>query len=109
MNRYCQAHIDCIANFAVAIEPCLNPKENADKKMIVISITNLLKFKCHKQIALFIAEKGPECIGSKKEELITCYNENLGKYIGPNAMPDNLLQLTENYCRYYYYYFTLMA
>ncbi|KAG4075297.1 hypothetical protein HA402_003088 [Bradysia odoriphaga] len=99
-NKYCRKRtiaIECMNVFTVAIEPCLDEKEVAGKTTFVKIFTNLLNFVCHKdgdQIALFIAEKGPECFNSKKDALITCINSTMSGYI-PSETPtvDNLPQL----------------
>lgn len=98
--RYCRKRtiaIECMKDFTVAIEPCLNEKEVASKKTFVNIFTNLLNFVCHKdgdQIALFIAEKGPECFKNKQDALIHCINSTMSGYI-PSETPtvDNLPQL----------------
>lgn len=98
--RYCRKRtiaIDCMKDFTVAIEPCLNEQELGNKKTFVNIFTNLLNFVCHKdgdQIALFIAEKGPECFNSKKDALMNCINSTMSSYI-PSETPtvDNLPQL----------------
>lgn len=84
-------------NFTVSIEPCLDAEEIAHKKSFVNIFTNLLNFVCHKdgdQIALFIAEKGPECFTEKKDALTACFNSTMSSYI-PKETPtlDNLPQL----------------
>jgi hypothetical protein len=33
------------------------------------------------QIALFIAEEGPECFELKRDNLIGCFNKTMGKYV----------------------------
>lgn len=46
---------------------------------------SLLEFVCHEngnQIALFIAEEGPECFSEKKTALETCFNSTMSKYTG---------------------------
>lgn len=98
--RYCRRRttaIDCMRNFTTSIEPCLNEKEVANKKTFVNIFTNLLNFVCHKdgdQIALFIAEKGPECFNDKKDALTHCINSTLSSYIpsGQTTL-DNLPEL----------------
>jgi Protein of unknown function (DUF1397) len=58
--------------------------------MVFINITKrLVEFVCHEngnQIALFIAEKGPECFESKNDQLQSCANATLGKYMN-NQLP----------------------
>lgn len=98
-NRYCRKRtiaIECMQNFTVAMEPCLDTEEIAHKTTFVKIFTNLLNFVCHKegdQIALFIAEKGPECFQSKKDALATCFNATFGNYAVPNVTLETLPQL----------------
>ncbi len=76
-------------DFAVAVEPCLNEEEITGKTTFVKIFTNLLNFVCHKdgdQIALFIAEKGPECFTSKNDALQQCINTTMSRYI-PSETP----------------------
>lgn len=71
-------------NFTAVLEPCLEPKEIEGKRTFVKIFKNLLNFVCHKegdQIALFIAEKGPECFDQRKDELITCINSTFYGYL----------------------------
>lgn len=56
-------------------------------------VSNLLNFVCHKdgdQIALFIAEKGPECFTDKKDEMIVCLNSTFGSYLPDDLDTTNL-------------------
>lgn len=51
-------------------------------------LEQLLGFVCHKdgdQIALFIAEKGPECFAAKKDEMWRCVNETYGEQLASLA------------------------
>lgn len=79
-------------NLTEAIEPCLDPKEIEGQKTFVKIFTNLLNFVCHKdgdQIALFIAEKGPECFKEQKDNLYECLNSTFKKYMpAVNNTPD---------------------
>lgn len=71
-------------NFTAIIEPCLEPQEIEGKKTFVKIFKNLLNFVCFKdgdQIALFIAEKGPECFNDRKDDLITCMNGTFYKHL----------------------------
>lgn len=71
-------------NFTAVLEPCLEEKEIEGKRTFVKIFKNLLNFVCHKegdQIALFIAEKGPECFDQRKDEIITCMNSTLFDYL----------------------------
>lgn len=71
-------------NFTHIVEPCLEPKEIDGQKTFVKIFTNLLNFVCYKdgdQIALFIAEKGPECFEDKRPTLIQCLNNTFNNYL----------------------------
>ncbi|CAO1433833.1 unnamed protein product [Diamesa hyperborea] len=106
-NKYCKKRdqaMDCITNFTKSIEPCLT-KEEAEQKVVFTNIANnLLNFVCHKdgdQIALFIAENGPECFSNKSVAIQNCMNETFKGYVQAE-MPtiDNLpnLVLGEKEC-----------
>lgn len=62
------------------------PKEIDGEQTVIKIFTNLLNFVCHKdgdQIALFVAEKGPECFKAKQNKLIECVNSTFSKYATP--------------------------
>lgn len=88
-RRYCRRRstaLDCLSNFTQAIEPCLEPKEKDGEQTFVKVFKNLLNFVCHKdgdQIALFVAEKGPDCFKAKQDQLIECVNGTFSKYATP--------------------------
>lgn len=95
-------------NFTTEIEPCLNEDEIANKKTFVNIFVNLLNFICHKdgdQIALFIAEKGPDCFNDKKDNIFDCINSTFSSYV-PKEAPtiDNLPQfiIGVKQCKYVY-------
>lgn len=95
-NKYCRRRytaMDCVRNFTESISPCLSEPEIEHKKMFEKMMEQLFGFVCYKdgdQIALFIAEKGPECFGSKKDEMFQCVNETYGEPIAKMlGMKDN--------------------
>lgn len=66
------------------MDPCLEKKEIEGKQILVQIIEKLLNFVCYKEgdhIALFIAEKGPECFNEQKDNLITCINSTFYGYL----------------------------
>ncbi|KZC14568.1 27 kDa hemolymph protein, partial [Dufourea novaeangliae] len=76
----------CVSNFTAAIEPCLEPAEKENKKIIQNITDSLLNFVCFKEgdrIALFISANGPECLQSKQQEIGNCVNATFGKYVPP--------------------------
>lgn len=65
-------------------EPCLESQEIDGKQTFVKIFKNLLNFVCYKegdQIALFIAEKGPECFNERKDDLVHCINATFYQYL----------------------------
>lgn len=102
MSRYCGKRdiaTECMVNFTNVLEPCLDPKEIEGQRTFVKIFKNLLNFVCHKegdQIALFIAEKGPECFDERKSDLITCINATLFDYLPKeNELPKDTTVPTE--------------
>lgn len=87
LSRYCRRRytaMDCITNFTQAATSCLSETENSHKHMFEKMIEKLFGFVCHKdgdQIALFIAEKGPECFADKKDAMWQCVNTTYGESI----------------------------
>ncbi|KAG5670170.1 hypothetical protein PVAND_000451 [Polypedilum vanderplanki] len=90
-NKYCDKRgnaIECVDQFTKSLDPCLAKEEKKQKAVFINMTKSLLEFTCHEngnQIALFIAEEGPECFESKKDQLIECANKTLGKYANMNA------------------------
>ncbi|XP_053689356.1 27 kDa glycoprotein-like [Sabethes cyaneus] len=86
-NKYCRKRntlLECVNTFSNTIDPCLDDEEERHKGHGVDVFKNLLNFVCHKdgdQIALFIAEKGPECFLEQKDDLIRCVNETFSGYL----------------------------
>lgn len=86
-NKYCRrrtAGIECIDTFSNDVDACLDDDERESKRIMVNIVHGLLNFVCHKdgdQIALFIAEEGPECFQEQKDPLIDCFNSTLRGYL----------------------------
>ncbi|XP_052892825.1 27 kDa hemolymph protein-like [Anopheles moucheti] len=91
-NKYCRKRstlIECVNTFANAVDPCLEAEEKVFKTSGLDIFKNLLNFVCHKdgdQIALFIAEQGPECFLEQKNDLIACVNETLSGYVPDTSL-----------------------
>lgn len=85
-NKYCRKRntlLECVNTFSNSMDPCLDDDEERHKSHGVDVFKNLLNFVCHKdgdQIALFIAEKGPECFLEQKDDLIKCVNDTFSGY-----------------------------
>lgn len=86
-NKYCRRRstaIECINTFSNDVDVCLETDEKESKRILVNIVHGLLNFVCHKdgdQIALFIAEEGPECFEEQKQPLIDCFNSTLRGYL----------------------------
>lgn len=86
-NKYCRRRstaIECINTFSNDVDVCLDDEERESKRVLVNIVHGLLNFVCHKdgdQIALFIAEEGPECFQEQKQPLIDCFNSTLRGYL----------------------------
>uniref|UniRef100_A0A336L8A3 CSON005901 protein n=1 Tax=Culicoides sonorensis TaxID=179676 RepID=A0A336L8A3_CULSO len=86
-NKYCRKRetaINCVKNFTETIDPCLEPQERENKKIVIEIFTSLVNFVCHKdgdQIALFISEKGPECFKEKQADVLDCVNSTFKGYL----------------------------
>ena len=85
-HKYCekvpQAE-QCLMEFNEQLLPCLTPTERAQNAIMMRIVTSLLGFICHKngdQIALFIAEEGPECLDANKENISNCMNATFSAY-----------------------------
>ncbi|XP_055610514.1 27 kDa hemolymph protein isoform X2 [Uranotaenia lowii] len=86
-NKYCRKRntlLECVNTFSNTLDSCLDDEEERHKGYGLDVFKNLLNFVCHKdgdQIALFIAEKGPECFQEQKDDLIACANESLPEFL----------------------------
>lgn len=101
-NKYCRrrsAAIECVDTFSSKIDVCLDSEERESKVVLVNIVHGLLNFVCHKdgdQIALFIAEEGPECFSDQKDALIDCANKTLSGYLNeetPSSSTNELPKL----------------
>lgn len=86
-NKYCNKRdeaVQCVEKFNEKLLPCLDEEEKMSQDMFMRIVNSLLNFICHKggdQIALFIAEKGPECLESKREGIEQCINNTFSDYV----------------------------
>lgn len=86
-NKYCNKRpeaVKCVEEFNEKLVPCLEEDERENQVVFMRIVNSLLNFICHKggdQIALFIAEKGPECLESKKDDIQQCLNSTFSHYI----------------------------
>ncbi|XP_049312518.1 27 kDa glycoprotein-like [Bactrocera dorsalis] len=91
-NKYCNKQpelLTCVSDFNNKLAACLDKEEKEHLNVFKRIIKSLLSPICHKsgeQTALFIAEKGPECLYSKKDDIQNCINS----YIPKNGFDDSL-------------------
>ncbi|KAH8420185.1 hypothetical protein KR009_007072 [Drosophila setifemur] len=74
----------CLKDFNDALLPCLTREERSHNSVMQRISDKLLEFICYKngdQIALFIAEQGPECLQQSREGIANCLNGTFGKYL----------------------------
>lgn len=97
-NKYCLKRpeaLKCIEDFNSKLTPCLDKEERENQDVFMRIIRSLLNFICYKggdQIALFIAEKGPECLEAHKENIQNCINSTFSGYI-PDEGIENVKSL----------------
>ncbi|XP_023301683.2 27 kDa hemolymph protein-like [Lucilia cuprina] len=82
----------CFKEFNTAVQPCLSKDEKAQNAIMVRIFTGLLSFMCARggdQIALFVAEEGPECFEANKEAITHCANKSFSEFVPKdNSVPD---------------------
>lgn len=92
-NKYCAKRseaVECFDVFTAKLLPCLEKDEQESQDVIKRIVQSLLNFVCHKdgdQIALFIAEEGPECLQSQSNNIQQCFNSTFSTYF--NDLQDN--------------------
>ncbi|KAH8394398.1 hypothetical protein KR222_002311 [Zaprionus bogoriensis] len=88
---------NCMREFNAALLPCLTREERAHNAMMQRIINKLLDFVCYKngdQIALFVAEQGPECLEQHKTNVGDCIQKTFGHYL-PSELNVTALELPE--------------
>lgn len=94
-NKYCAKRsdaIECFDVFSAKLLPCLDKEEQESQDVIKRIVQSLLNFVCHKdgdQIALFIAEEGPECLESQNYNIQQCFNSTFSTYFNSADLQDN--------------------
>lgn len=85
--KYCKKQPDalkCIEDFNAKLVPCLETDEREHQDILMHILRSLLDFICYKggdRIALFIAEQGPECLESKKDDIQQCLKNTFSHYL----------------------------
>lgn len=81
----------CIVDFNGNITQCLDKEEKAGNIVMMKVVHSMFDFVCYKggdQIALFYAEKGPECLEENKIEIGHCLNTTLKELPPSEGIPD---------------------
>ncbi|ALC48595.1 CG11378 [Drosophila busckii] len=94
-HKYCtrvpQAEA-CVKAFNEKVRPCLTTEELQHQATMMRIANSLLGFACARggdQIALFVAEQGPECLDANKEAINNCLNRSFHQYLPKDGqMPD---------------------
>ncbi|EDW07215.1 27 kDa hemolymph protein [Drosophila mojavensis] len=99
-EKYClrlpQAR-QCLTDFNAVLLPCLTREERQHNAVMQRIIGKLLDFVCYKngdQIALFIAEQGPECLEQHKDNVGRCLEKSFGHYM-PSQLNISTVELPE--------------
>jgi len=73
----------CISDMMGALDYCIVGNQLTNKEILsnmTLSLMNFICFKDGDRIAMFIAEEGPECLGSKFDQMQECLNKTMEKY-----------------------------
>uniref|UniRef100_A0A1L8EB35 Putative conserved secreted protein n=1 Tax=Haematobia irritans TaxID=7368 RepID=A0A1L8EB35_HAEIR len=81
----------CFREFNAVVQPCLSPEEKSQNAVMMRIVSGLLSFMCARggdQIALFVAEDGPECLEANKEAITHCANTSFSEFVPKNTITD---------------------
>lgn len=102
--RYCSKRsmvLECANNFIVDLEQCLNGDYVTFKNTfnnITVKVTDLLCNNHGVQLLVFINYNGVECVQSKADALLKCYNNIYGSK-ETNEISDSTLPGVRDECR----------
>lgn len=100
-HKYCQKAPEgerCFKEFNTAVQPCLSKDERAQNAIMVRIFSGLLGFMCARggdQIALFVAEEGPECFEANKEAISHCANKSFSEFVPKDGSVPDLFNLPD--------------
>ncbi|XP_065200125.1 27 kDa hemolymph protein-like [Planococcus citri] len=84
-KEYCSKTLDirrCVTTYLIAMVPCMDDRHKYIRFHAHEAIESIMDFVCENEgdhIALFMSEKGPECILSKQAGIKKCFDEKLPK------------------------------
>lgn len=93
-HKHCQkapAAEKCFREFNTVIQPCLSKEEKSQNAVMMRIVSGLLSFMCARggdQIALFVAEDGPECLEANKEAIQHCANKSFSEFVPKHTITD---------------------
>ncbi|XP_016993552.1 27 kDa hemolymph protein [Drosophila takahashii] len=88
----------CVKEFNAKAQHCLTAEEKRHQETVQRIGAALLGFACSRggdQIALFIAEQGPECLEANKEAISNCLNQSFHQYIPKDGQVPDLMSSPE--------------
>ncbi|XP_017088385.2 27 kDa hemolymph protein-like [Drosophila bipectinata] len=100
-HKYCTKAPEaeaCVKEFNTKMQVCLTAEEKRHQETIARIGASLLGFACTKggdQIALFVAEQGPECLEANKEAIANCLNQSFHNYIPKDGQVPDLMSAPE--------------
>ncbi|XP_020803887.1 27 kDa hemolymph protein [Drosophila serrata] len=100
-HKYCQKAPEaeaCVKEFNEKAQHCLTAEEKRHQETVSRIGAALLGFACSRggdQIALFVAEQGPECLDANKEAISNCLNQSFHQYIPKDGKVPDLMSSPE--------------
>ncbi|BFG00284.1 27 kDa hemolymph protein [Drosophila madeirensis] len=88
----------CVKEFNTKMQVCLTSEEKRQQETIARIGASLLGFACSRggdQIALFVAEQGPECLEANKDAISNCLNRSFHQYIPKDGQVADLMSRPE--------------
>ncbi|XP_030379469.1 27 kDa hemolymph protein [Scaptodrosophila lebanonensis] len=100
-SKYCKKAPEaeaCVREFSALLQPCLTKEEQQQQTVMMRIGATLLGFACTRggdQLALFVAEQGPECLEANKEAISHCLNRSFHQYLPKDGSVPDLLSRPE--------------
>ncbi|XP_064084954.1 27 kDa hemolymph glycoprotein-like [Macrobrachium nipponense] len=108
-KKYCgrrDSLMECVEDMFTKLDVCMDERERQDLNITRAAIDAGLDFVCYKdgdRIALFMGEKGGECVKSQKDNIRNCIEERVPEMkeaeADPFAISINKLTINEENCK----------